>query len=164
MFFLHLKIRDFAKNFRSSEIWERWEKKKKIFQKIRAEERAKRSSPDGQFDFLLDFCLAERRSVFKVCFTTSPQADQGGKAEVPRSGTSVRGNTFICTGASAEQRQLEPWLFPCIRDRSVGTVLGLRRNGKEAKDSQPSPPRHTHHCLLIYMTNALCVPFVCTVI
>lgn len=26
------------------------------------------------------------------------------------------------------------------------------------------PHKHTHHCLLIYMTNALCVPFVCTVI
>lgn len=91
MFFLHLKIRGFAKNVKSTEIWKRWEgekkhntlKNKSRKKKIRAEE----SRPDGQVDFLLDFCLAERKSIFGVyCFTTS-EADWCGKAEVPGSGT-----------------------------------------------------------------------------
>lgn len=76
MFFLHLKIGDFAKNFKTSEIWKRWEREKKIIKKQEQKKvRAEGSSPDGQVDFLLDFCLAERKTISRVYISTSSQGD-----------------------------------------------------------------------------------------
>lgn len=160
MFFLHLKIRDFAKNVNSTEIWKRWEgaKKKPWKNKSRKKKiRAEGSRPDGQVDFLLDFCLAERKSIFKVYCFTSSDADRCGKAEVPGSGTYSQ-RRCVCTQASAEQRQFKPQIFHSCQGGSVGTALGMAGNWRRSRRLFAFPSQHTHHCLLIYMTNALCYP------
>lgn len=129
--------------------WKNKSRKKKI--------RAEGSRPDGQVDFLLDFCLAERKSIFKVYCFTSSDADRCGKAEVPGSGTYSQ-RRCVCTQASAEQRQFKPQIFHSCQGGSVGTALGMAGNWRRSRRLFAFPSQHTHHCLLIYMTNALCYP------
>lgn len=54
----------------------------------------------GVVGSLLHFYFAERKSIFKVNFSTSSQADQCGKAKVLGSGTCSQ-RRRVCTRASA---------------------------------------------------------------
>lgn len=134
MFFLHLKIKDSAKNGNSTEIWKRWEGgKKPIKNKSRKKKiRVEGSRPDGQVDFLLDFFLAERKSIFGVYCFTSSEADWCGKSEVPGSGI-YRQRRCVCTQASAEQRQFKPQIFHSYWGGKCGDCT---RHGRELEKEQ----------------------------
>lgn len=160
MFFLHLKIRDFAKNVNGTEIWKRWEYRKKTPLKNKSRKkkiRAEGSRPDGQVDFLLDFCLAERKSIFGVYYFTSSEADRCEKSEVPGSGTYSQ-RRGVCTQASPEQRHFKLQIFHSYWGGSVGTALGMAGNWRRSRRLFAFSSQHMHHRLLIYMTNALCYP------
>lgn len=134
------------------------EKKNPIKNKSRKKKiRAEISRSDGQVDFLLDFFLAERKSIFKVYCFTSSEADRCGKAEVPGSGTYSQ-RRCVCTQASAEQQQFKPQIFHSYQGGSVGTALGMAGSWRGSTRLFVFPSQHTHHRLLIYMTNALCYP------
>lgn len=132
-------------------------KNKSRKKKIQAEE----SRPDGQVDFLLDFCLAERKSIFGVyCFTTS-EADWCGKAEVPGSGTYRQRclHSSICWAKALQTPNL-----PLLPGWECGDCT---RHGRELEKEQktlclplpahtPPPPDLHDKCSVL--------PFVCTVI
>lgn len=145
MFFLHLKIRGSAKNGNSTEIWKRWEgEKKAIKNKSRKKKiRVERSRPDGQVDFLLDFFLAERKSIFGVYCFTSSETDWYGKAEVLGSGIYSQ-RRCVCTQASVEQRKFRPQIFHSYWDGKCGDCT---RHGRELEKEQKilclSLPAHT---------------------
>lgn len=129
-------------------------KKKTLKNKSREKKiRAEGSRPVGQVDFLLDFFLAERKSIFRVYCFTSPEAEvwKGWSAWIRHLQREMCLHSNICWPKAIQTPDL-----PILQGGSVGTTPDMAGNWSRRLFAFPS--QNTHHRLLIYMTNALCYP------